>query len=475
MENDPSFVVLAGTYERILYGLNAFVSHSENGSLICTLEPVFIFPAHLSCIKSIAASPPKSSASQSRRTYLATGSTDETIKVYDLRTKREIGSLGHHKGAVTQLAYFRTEHLITAGEEGDIAIVRTHDWTVLKTLTGHKSAVTGLAVHPTGKLALSVGKDRLLKCWNLSTGTCAYASKLKTASVPDRVRWGTGNANIYAVGADRTIEVFRVDSGDDSATLEGVGRINSFEFVSLKGPGEGAVVELIVTGGEDRMITLWDIKGKPLARWNSGHASRIKDLSIMPLSAEEPSNPPAVALITCSSDGAIRVWDLLSCIERSRLPESSESMPNPATTISANTNILLDPIGEYNCDARVTCLTSTKVTYRKKDAAPFRPNAKRSIEDVEADDTDGFETDVGGDEEDATAGSKPVVKVSIGDTDPEDVESTLKRAPKNKKFVQRRDNGNNGRERGGFKHKGGEKNKEFGRGGKRDGKRQKNN
>ncbi|KAI8811921.1 WD40-repeat-containing domain protein [Cladochytrium replicatum] len=432
-----AFVVLAGTYERILYGLNAFVWKKL-----------------------------KMAHSTARWNQC---STDETIKVYDLRSKREIGSLGHHKDAVTQLAYFRSEHLITAGEDGDIAIIRTHDWTVLKTLTGHKGPVTGLAVHPTGKLALSVGKDRLLKCWNLATGTCAYASKLKTTAAPDRVRWGTGDSIVYAVGADRTVELFRVDGGDDSATLEGVGRINSFEFVSLKRESDEADSERIVTGGEDRMITVWDLKGKPLARWNSGYASRIKDLSVISISTDD-SSTATVLLITCSSDGAIRVWDLASCVEKSPLPESSEATPNPATTISANTNISLDPIGEYNCDARVTCLTSTIVAYRKKDAPTERSNAKRTINDVEADDLDEFETDVGGDDEEAPVGSNPVATVSIGDIDSEEIESTS-RGSKQKKLTKRKDNGSYGKGRGRFKHRRGDsaggKRKAFGGGGKR--------
>ena len=35
------------------------------------------------------------------------------------------------------------------------------------------------AVHPSGKMALSVSKDRTLRTWNLMTAKCAYVTNIK--------------------------------------------------------------------------------------------------------------------------------------------------------------------------------------------------------------------------------------------------------------------------------------------------------
>jgi len=40
------------------------------------------------------------------------------------------------------------------------------------------SAVTSLSVHPSGKLALSVGYDAALRTWNLVKGRQAYTTNL---------------------------------------------------------------------------------------------------------------------------------------------------------------------------------------------------------------------------------------------------------------------------------------------------------
>ncbi|KAL1739525.1 hypothetical protein HDZ31DRAFT_68843, partial [Schizophyllum fasciatum] len=93
-----SFKVVAGSYEKLLYGLQGTVSPADPESSTrkyqIDLKPLFIFPAHVSCIKAVAASPQGGK-------WLATGSADEIIKVWDLRRKKEIGGLMHHEGSVT--------------------------------------------------------------------------------------------------------------------------------------------------------------------------------------------------------------------------------------------------------------------------------------------------------------------------------------------------------------------------------------
>jgi len=87
----PTFKIVAGSYEKILYGLEG--SYAP-GATEPTLTPIFIFPAHLAMIKTVAASPGGK--------WLATGSEDEFIKVWDLRRRKEVGSLSQHTGELTE-------------------------------------------------------------------------------------------------------------------------------------------------------------------------------------------------------------------------------------------------------------------------------------------------------------------------------------------------------------------------------------
>lgn len=42
-----------------------------------------------------------------------------------------------------------------------------------------RGPVNWLSVHPSGKLALSVGRDKTLRTWNLITAKCAFVSNIK--------------------------------------------------------------------------------------------------------------------------------------------------------------------------------------------------------------------------------------------------------------------------------------------------------
>lgn len=86
-----TFKVVAGSYEKLLYGLEGTVTTTDDSKLEFHLKPIFIFPAHVSCIKAVAASP-------NGGKWLASGSADEIVKVWDLRRRKEIGGLMHHEG-----------------------------------------------------------------------------------------------------------------------------------------------------------------------------------------------------------------------------------------------------------------------------------------------------------------------------------------------------------------------------------------
>lgn len=161
----PSFIIIAGSYEKNLYGIEGtFVTNIDNDSEepVLQLAPSFIFPAHLSCIKSL-------SVSEGAK-WLVTGSDDEFIKVWDLRRRKEVGSLSQHVGTITSLTFPSPSHLLSTSEDSTITVFRTRDWVPLRTLKGHSGKVNCVDVHPSGKVALSVGKDQTLRMWDLMRG-----------------------------------------------------------------------------------------------------------------------------------------------------------------------------------------------------------------------------------------------------------------------------------------------------------------
>ena len=90
-----SFEIVAGSYERFLYGLHCTLSGSGQDATV-DIQPIFQFPAHISAVKTVHASP--------NGKWLVTGSGDEVIKLWDLRQRKEIGGLLAHEGASLRIS-----------------------------------------------------------------------------------------------------------------------------------------------------------------------------------------------------------------------------------------------------------------------------------------------------------------------------------------------------------------------------------
>uniref|UniRef100_A0A8C2L0E0 PAK1 interacting protein 1 n=1 Tax=Cyprinus carpio TaxID=7962 RepID=A0A8C2L0E0_CYPCA len=124
--------------------------------------------------------------------FIATGSKDETIQLYDMSKKTEHGALLHHNGEdilYSCLEFYGMSHLLSGGQDGLICVWSTKKWECLKSFKNpadpkclssvkltqsgfylFRGRVTSLSVHPSGKLALSVGTDKTLQTWNLIEG-----------------------------------------------------------------------------------------------------------------------------------------------------------------------------------------------------------------------------------------------------------------------------------------------------------------
>lgn len=59
-----------------------------------------------------------------------------------------------------------------------MTIFHARDWVVLRVLKGHKGRVNSVGIHPSGKVALSVGIDNTLRMWDLMRGKGSASMKL---------------------------------------------------------------------------------------------------------------------------------------------------------------------------------------------------------------------------------------------------------------------------------------------------------
>ncbi|MDY6783149.1 MAG: serine/threonine-protein kinase [Cyanobacteriota bacterium] len=140
---------------------------------------------------------------------LASGSTDNTIKIWDLAAAKEQKTLHEHEDDVMALVYTPSGQLLISGSrDRTIKIWNLKQSSVTHTLEGHTDAVTSLAVNRTGSLLVSGSSDKTVKLWHPASGRLLQtlsehdAGVLAVAISPD--------SRIIASGSqDRTIKLWR--------------------------------------------------------------------------------------------------------------------------------------------------------------------------------------------------------------------------------------------------------------------------
>lgn len=125
-----------------------------------------------------------------------------------------------------------------------------------------RGSVHSVALHPSGKLALSVGKDKTLKMWNLLKGRLGFT--INTQKPAEVVQWSSRGTRFGYV-ADTILKVFDSESTEEVRAIESKRRINTFVF-----HGE----DLVVLGHEDSLVTVHRIHdGKKVIEF-TGHTNR---------------------------------------------------------------------------------------------------------------------------------------------------------------------------------------------------------
>ncbi len=103
-------------------------------------------------------------------TLLATGSSDRTIKVWDVDKGFATHNLKGHGGIVNAVKFFKDDGrlwLISSSEDTFIKVWDLNTSNCIATLSGHLSTPTCFTISEDGNTLVSSGRDKVLNVWNL--------------------------------------------------------------------------------------------------------------------------------------------------------------------------------------------------------------------------------------------------------------------------------------------------------------------
>ncbi|BBM86154.1 WD40 repeat domain-containing protein [Candidatus Uabimicrobium amorphum] len=253
-----------------------------NSNLHCTLQwQNAAFSQHTGAVTCID--------KNQQNTLLASGSSDKTIKLWDLQSRKLRAVLYGHKEKVNAVCFHPQEEvLFSAGDDALIVWeLKTHSKKM--ELTGHTEHITSLALSPDGVYLASADTDGNIHLWDTKT----YENK---RSFPAK-----GHINISSLSfiSKNTLAFTKLQKNTFFTWNIKTGKQK--EFIGHKQQVNHVIGNdsFLLSASRDKTVKMWDFKTQKL-RHTFSHPNIVRKLA---LSQEN-------ILATACGDKTIRLWDL---------------------------------------------------------------------------------------------------------------------------------------------------------------------
>ena len=163
----------------------------------------------------------------------------------------------------------------------------------LRTLTGHKGAVTAVVYSPDGKFLLSGGEDQTLKLWETVSGKEVRTFTGHHGAVRS-VAFGPGGNLAVSGSDDSTVRLWEVASGHELQATENLG----WKVTSVAFSPDG---KFVASGADDNQVKLWAMPKVERVRAFTGHGWRVTSVAF---------SPDGNFSLSGSEDDSLRLWDV---------------------------------------------------------------------------------------------------------------------------------------------------------------------
>ncbi|OAD19320.1 repeat protein, partial [Candidatus Thiomargarita nelsonii] len=185
-------------------------------------------------------------------------------------TKPEVFVQLGHLSSVDAVAFSPDGRLALSGSHDDtMKLWDVHSGREIRTFKGHSADVYAVAFSPDGRLALSGSFDETMKLWEVNSGREIRTFKEYSNRI-NRVYAVafSPNGRLALSGSDNTLKLWNVNSGREIRTFKG----HSSAVFAVAFSPDG---RLVLSGSHDNTIKLWEVNSGREIRTFKGHSESV--------------------------------------------------------------------------------------------------------------------------------------------------------------------------------------------------------
>jgi serine/threonine protein kinase len=235
------------------------------------------------------------------RRFVSCGESDQTIRVWDVATGKELARFGNDDVTFDCLALCPDQrHLLTGGAvtiwKGSVSLWDLETGMELARFGG-LGRVGGLAVSPDGQWALAGAMDQTFRLLDLKDRKEVHRF-VCTDNVQDVAIRSDGRLAASA-SQDGTVRLWDLEKRTEIACLRRhTGHVNGVVFSP-----DGS---LLLTGGADKTVRFWDVQSRKQLNPVQNHLEGVRKVAI---------SPDGRRALSAESDGTVRLWDVKTAKE----------------------------------------------------------------------------------------------------------------------------------------------------------------
>ncbi|XP_054266543.1 fizzy-related protein homolog [Macrosteles quadrilineatus] len=254
-----------------------------------------------------------------RGNYLAVGTHNGYVQVWDVSVSKQMNVLNGHSARVGALAW--NGDMLSSGSRDRMILQRDvrvpAQTSGDRRLVGHRQEICGLKWSPDNQYLASGGNDNRLYVWNMHSLTPMQTYTEHLAAVK-AIAWSPHHHGLLASGggtADRCIRFWNTLTGQPMQCIDTGSQVCNLAWSKHSS-------ELVSTHGySQNQILVWKYPALTQVAKLTGHSYRVLYLAV---------SPDGEAIVTGAGDETLRFWNVFSKV---RSQKESKSMLNLFTNI----------------------------------------------------------------------------------------------------------------------------------------------